>query len=609
MTGFMGYDDERVRFLRQATQRAVAQLDGVRSNDPDASIAMSNVRNVQRALVDQWLPLMEALLSCQALDAHGPVALDAGDLTNSRFAVLQRLYGWSIVNDPLSSASDPTITQDQAQALGWTLSNGQLAELVSNDELKWLRHTLDAIAAQRRLGDAFLSNMTQHGWAQLCNLLGDERIRLVSMRTVEGGLSVDNHTRLADIDAVFAALGATLADARHQSPATEMSWLLTDMHPYGAALLVQHLRLTADELVVLSTELIARYRTGGWADVQRAGPGTADLLMTTMLNTRGAAAVFIKRAVHDPALLFDAAHDSALMRRLVILGTSPAQMSVADAGTVVPDLIRYLRDRYTPQVGFYGQPDATPRALAVDIAAPWLLQFTSVHGTDWGFTSGQGAQLLASIVTDADAFARLAVQRERIADGFRTTITANVADANAARHAVHDLAAVLALIDTLARQQAIAHANEAQQLWDIGFALIASATSMLPGGAAATLGSGAALVALRAVLVREGIAPRSPGRVAHDTLYALDWQTTVAAAAVIAASFDQMRRQGTIPVSTPLPPLPDPTSPNPGAAYSADFEAWLDANELGAQGVLLAGLKQTIASVHEAERNAVDLAA
>jgi hypothetical protein len=451
--------------------------------------------------------------------------------------------------------------------------------------------------------------MKKQGWTQLCNLFGDERITLISRLTMEGRLNADDRARLADIDAIFKSLGATLAEAHHHSPSTEVSPLLADMHPYAAALLVQSLRLTADELVAVSIDLIARYRTGGWADVQRAGPGTADLLMTTILSTHGAATAFVKRVAHDPVLLFDAAHDSALVRRLVVVGTSPAQMTVSDAGTVVPALISYIRDRYTPQVGFYGQPDAAPRLLAVDLAAPWLAQFTSVHATDWGFAAGQGAQLLASIITDADALARLAMQREQIAAGFRTTITANVTATNAARHAVHDLAAVLALIDTLARQQAIARANEAQQLWDIGFALIGSATSMLPGGAAATLSSGVALAALRTVLVRQGIAPKSPGRVAHDTLYALDWQTTVAAAAVIAASFDQMLRQGALPVNTPLPPLPDPTSPNPGATYSADFETWLDANALGAQGVVLAGLKQTIASVHEAERNAVDLAA
>jgi hypothetical protein len=174
---------------------------------------------------------------------------------------------------------------------------------------------------------------------------------------------------------------------------------------------------------------------------------------------------------------------------------------------------------------------------------------------------------------------------------------------------VEDLAAILGLIDTLARQRAITSAADARQVWDLGFAVIGASTSLLPGGAATTLGSGAALAALRSVLVRHGIAPKGASAIAHDTTYVLDWQTTVAAATVVCATFDQLIRDGRIAVGTPRPPLPDPKSPQPGTSYSTAFSAWLDVAALGQAGVLLDAIKQTIASGHEAERNATDLAA
>ena len=603
MTGFMGYDTDRVMSLRSAMQRAEFELNGIRANDAEATVAMQYVRRAQRTIGDTWLPMIDSLLACQALTAYQPARLDANDLTMSRLGVRQQLYGWSVVTDPLIR-TDGTITVDQAQALGWRLSNGQIGALVSDDELAWLDKTLALIARRPALIDAFLVNMTAAGWTRLCNQLGDDRIALMATRTVEGHLAQGLQRRLTAIDSIFADLATVLVDDRARHPSRDPRSIVATMHPYAAAMVVQHLRLTAAELAEVSEKLIGRYRSGGWGDVQRAGPGTADILMQAMIQTSGAPAAFVSRVAHDPTMLLDSAHDSALAQKLILLGTDPANMTVHESGVVIPGLIHYISDSYV-RGGFYGQTDPAVGLFAVDLIAPWLLQFTPGHVAAWGLSGGAGTHLLQSVMDDQGAFARLSTRREAIAAGLTKRIGTS---SNAARHALEDLAAILALIDTLTRRRTMSNAADARQLWDIGFAVIGATTSVLAGGPIANVSSGAAFAGLHALLIKGGIAPMSAHDVEHDTLYVLDWQTTVAAATMVCAAFDQMVRDGRIARATPPPPLPDPETTNPGVLYSVTFSTWLDANALGQEGLLLNAIKQTIASDHEAERNATELA-
>lgn len=604
MNGFMGYDSDRVARLRTTMHHAEFELDGFRSSDTEAGTALSDVRRVQRMLRESWLPLLDSLLVCKTLTNYRPTRLETSELTTSRLGVLEHTYGWSIVTDPLTSASN-AITIDQAQALGWTLSHVDVKTLISDHELAWLAMALTAIAKRPALVDAFLVNMTNDGWTRLCNQLGDGRIALVALKTVDGQLNSTELARLADIDSIFRQLGAVLFDERRRHRSADAAPVLATMNPYAAAMIVQTLQLSASELAAVSVTLIRRYRTGGWADVQRAGPGTADILMQTMIHTPGAPAVFVSRTAHDPALLFDSAHSSALAQALIALGTNPANMTTATAGAVIPDMVRYIRDSYNSNVGFYGRQDPTIGLFAVDLVAPWLLQFAPSHASDWSLSSSEGPRLLASVMIEPSAFSRLVTQRAAIAAGLSHRIASS---GDMARHSVEDLAAMLALIDTLARQRTVDHTHDAQQVWDIGFSVIDASLSLLPAGGAAQIGSGVALAGLRQVLVSNGLAPRSAAAVAHETLYVLDWQTTVAAAAVICATFDHMVSNGRITAMTPPPPLPDPGVADPGAQFSVAFSAWLDVCALGQAGLELDAIKQTIASTHEAERNAVDLA-
>ncbi len=605
----MGYDRLLLRSLRDVMHRSVGELERIRSSDPEAAAAMRSVRSIHDQIGARWLPLLDSMVACVATDAYRPLHIGLADLTVSRFGVIQSLYGWAVVTDPLpaSTTADPArgvATLDQAQALGWLLSHGDIDALVSDDEIAWLDSTLVEIARRPMLADAFLTNLTTNGWTHLCNRLGDDRITLVAERTITGHLGDPEQRRLAGIDGIVATLGAMLVDDHQRHPHANPLTLLSDMTPYAAASLVQHLHLESEALASISTTLITRYREGGWSDVQRPGPGTADILIQIMLDTPGASKAFVMAHVSDPAMLLDAPHEAKLAEQLLLSATSHANMTLAESAVAIPALTRFIRDRYNSGVGFYGQFDPDVTTFGVDLIAPWLLQFTAAHAADWNLGSGETARLLASIIVDDAAFARLMSRRDDVAAGVSTRLATS---SDAARHSVADLAALVGLVDTLARKRGITNASEAMQLWDTAFAAVSTSTSFLPGGIVATVGTGVALHTLRVVLDDRGVTPLDGPIVAHDTLHQLDWLTAVAAATVVCATFDQMVANGRISADALAPPVPDAQSATPGAAYSAAFARWLDNAHLGDQAVLLDDIKQTMMSAHEAERNATEL--
>ncbi len=605
MTGFMGYDPLLLRSFRDVMRSCLGELGYIRSADPDASSAMRSIQSVHDQISTHWLPVLDSVLACRAADEYQPVQIGLSDLTLSGFGVLQSLYGWAVVTDPLpaTKAAD-TITLDQAQALGWLLSHGDIDSLVSDGEIAWLDNALGEIARRSFLADAFLANLTTNGWAQLCNRIGDDRITLVATQTIAGRIGVPEEQRLSDIDGIVATLGAILIDDHQRHPHSNPLPLLSDMTPYSAALMVQHLRLDPEALASISTTLITRYREGGWSDVQRPGPGTPDILMKAMLGTPGAATLFVMSHIAEPALLLDAAHDARLAEQLLLAATSPAQMTLAESAVAVPALTRYIRDRYNGGVGFYGQFDPAVTTFGVDLIAPWLLQFTAVHAADWRLGPGEAARLLDSVIVDDAAFDRLVARRDDVAAGVSARLGSS---SDSTRHAIADLAALVGLVDTLARERTITDTAGALELWDTAFAAVSASTSFLPGGVVATVSAGATLSGLRLMLDERGITPRNGPAVAHDTLHQLDWLTTVAAATVVCAVFDRMVADARITADTPAPPVPDARSATPGATYSAAFATWLDANDLGEQALVLDDMKQTMMSAHEAERNATEL--
>ena len=596
----MGYEPTLLRCLFDAMRCADAGLDAIRSTDPDAASAIASVRSVQQLLNGRWIPVLDSLLRCRAMDGYTRTTEGFDDLIDSWLASKP---GWSIWADPLATTVDQ-LSIEQARALGLALSRRDASEPLTNPEVAWLAETLAEVSATPALSLALLTGLSRSGWAEVCDRLGDQRIALVGERTITARLSEADRGHLDAIDSLFASLAAILANQLVLRPERSAITLTEQMHPYSAALLVSHLRLSAADLAAVSRDLIARYRQGGWADVQNAGPGTADILMQAMLATPGAPARFVLLTRDEPALMLDAAHSSQLAERLILVATDPANISVQEAGSVVPGLIHFIDQSYTAG-SFYGQYDSGIGAFMVDLIAPWLLQFTVLHQRDWNLDRPQGAQLLAVVIDRDGGLDRLMAHRDRVAAGMTRQVAART---DAARHVIDDLAALLGLLDTVARAVQISDAEDVRAAWDIVWLLTGAATSLLPGNALIGVAVGGASTALQRLATNTDFGSGAVGAVRHDSLFYLDLHAAFAVAAVICARFDQMVADREVPDDTAPPPLPDPASSHPGAQYSSDFSEWLDAVHLGTGEDILNGIKQTMLSVHEGERNAVELA-
>ena len=213
MTGFLGYDNDRLLNLRSAMDRALLELSDLHISDPAANATLQLVRRAHLAIADRCRPPLQALLSCQATTAYVPARLQRNDIAVARLENLQQTQGWSVVTDPLVPRPQ-SMTIEDARALGWALSQTHLKSLTKNAEISWLATNLAEIAQRPELAAALVANMTADAWKRLCNQLGDDRITLLSTLTVEYRLSDDDRSHLASIDAVFAHLGSRRGSER-----------------------------------------------------------------------------------------------------------------------------------------------------------------------------------------------------------------------------------------------------------------------------------------------------------------------------------------------------------------------------------------------------------
>src|SRR4051794_7443195 len=98
VSGFMGYDRELLHCLRQAMERSVVELDGIRSNDPEAAEAMRSIASTRSLLRDTWLPFVDSLLGCRAMEDYRRVDLDAA-MSDPWVGMVSAMNGWSVTTD------------------------------------------------------------------------------------------------------------------------------------------------------------------------------------------------------------------------------------------------------------------------------------------------------------------------------------------------------------------------------------------------------------------------------------------------------------------------------------------------------------------------------
>ncbi len=497
-----------------------------------------------------------------------------------------------------------------AKALGLELSRRDPKRPFTADETAWLAAQFATIALSPELVDAFLPTLTSNGWATLCDGLGAARDadETAARSGVAGRAEDDDGPQVPDIDSVFASLGAILTSDRARHPDSDPTTLLDVIEPYGAALLVQHLHLDADRLATVARSLIERERTMLIdPDHVSLGPRAADFLFDTMLVTPGAAHAFVVLSVKDSALLLDSADDGRISNRVLIAGTDPQSMPLSEAKIIVPTFMMAMLDRL-------GQPQWADHHRDLDIAAadllaPYLLPMRRSTASGFGLSNEQRQAIQQFLLDDPAALARILDYGETV----RNNLTAATSGTWAERHrAIADLAELIGEVDGLAKMATVHDAQHAQDTWNFTWQVISFAGSLLPTGGTFVgnvvgAGGGPALTAIRDGLEMLGVGPQSVVEAQRGAIVTYDIVTSVAAATVVGATFDQLVAGGLVPSNCPPPPVPDVRlGPTTAEVYGHDFDEWLVANEsrmTEATRDQLSNIKETILSIHETSEN------
>ncbi len=604
MGAMLGFDPALLAALDAALRRCLTDLDAVQFDDLAAASPMQLVRRCQALLRDTWLPFTTGLLACRALDGYQPVSIDPDDLRGAWAAALVTHPGWQLRTDTATPDTGP-LTAEQATVLGTLLSGPAGSEPFDHQELAWLADVLGRIAADADLTSAFLPAFTTTGWTAVCNTMARSRqVQVTAALLYDGRVTAGEQDGWAGIDAVFAALGAMVVANQEQHPLSRPTQLLDDMTPLATALLAQHFDLGAAALADLTRALVQRERLLiATTPETQLGPRAADVLFACLLRTPGASTAYVLATRDDPSLLLEVAFDPTLGARVTVVGTDPVNMDVHDAAAAVPNLARWFVGAAQTSASTIYNPELA--VAAADVIAPYLLPLLRSTKDGWGVSRRIRRAIQELVIGDIAAFEHLLAQRERVAATLADPLTG---DAETRIAAVRDIADLLAFLDTMQRAQAIQRAEAARAAWDLMWTLLGDGQSLLKLGSVASTALSTAVGVLRAALEKAGCAPGDVRAARADSLATFDRLTTVAAATLVATTFDEMVDDGRIPAGTPLPPVPDLAgAADVGASYSEAFVTWLATSNLNAAVLYeLSAIKQAMASDHETTADAND---
>jgi len=398
----MAYRPTNVRALRDAASRAVDVLDTMRNADTAASGPMSAIASA-RSIVESWLPFLDGMVTCRAMEGFVPVHLDGSDVRLASLVAMQR-DGWTLSTD-IGSPAPAAMTGADARALGELLANGDARDLLdSKEELDWLTAQLLAIAGDEELQAEFESELAPGStrWAEVCDELSVVRLNL----------DPDDDRRV--VDQVFAAVAQLDVDCSWDGP------LIAAMEPYSAALLLTFADMTPNELGRSAYVALRGAWELGDAGVllddgatERAG----DILFSHLVTIPAAATQFLlETSWAHPPIPFHVAYDQELVRDLLVVGTSPDLIDASTAGKIIVPIMQWFLVNGDDR-GHVG-PGLTAHDLAATLAVPWLMQFetysaewTNGDEAGWGWEhAGQGHEALQMILDEGAAYGVLAQQ-------------------------------------------------------------------------------------------------------------------------------------------------------------------------------------------------------
>ncbi|MFM2073083.1 MAG: hypothetical protein RLZZ623_3347 [Actinomycetota bacterium] len=466
----MGYDRDRLAALRAAMHRSVDELDRISPIDPAATSAARSVSTIRTTLRDRWLPVIDSILGCVALDGRSPVHLDSSDLRNAWLLEMQTL-GWQVLADPIDLAEpfDPSdVTVGAVAALGSALAEGDLERLLDTpDELAWLTRVLRSVADDAVLLSTFRTAIGGDAtWAAVLDHLGRARAA-ADQQTEWHPHDFARRDHLRSVDDAIGAVVEIYAAGPHGGHRAWVPTVVQLVEPYTAALLLQHLQmyrpLNATTLALICHQLLLRWfdapiDANPWVDQYWGGDNTADVLFPLLSAQPAAAAAFLRRVAERPELVLVSAQHDRLVENLLLVGTSPENMNPDDAGRVLRSMIGYIR---LPEANIRLARDGvttSAHAILGSVIAPWLMQF-GARADEWAWNADDGDEVLRWVLADADGAARLAdatKQWQRRA----TTWQLIGDDGRIDDRALNDVATMFEQIDRAFRDAQIAAAAE-----------------------------------------------------------------------------------------------------------------------------------------------------
>lgn len=388
-------------------------------------------------------------------------------------------------------------------------------------------------------------------WLQEVEDLAARRMEIVEL-LVWDPENVELRDELDDLDerlrrAAFAYGAPLLCEGSEWSPTA-----LLDLSPYAAALVLRDLRLDDRTIAVLSSLIVHRWHEGDdhgarWPDAMLGGDNTGDLVFATLAARPAAATEFLLRTPPDE--LLRSVQFAEHLERLLLAGTSPAEVDETTAGRILRPVLEYLQAHELP-AAVDGVVTSAPAVVAAAVG-PWLPDLGPRADT-WGWSYDDGDRALRWLVRDDEAMAALTTAMQQWQQ--QITLTPLIdADGRVADGPLRDLAATLAQVQVALRDEEVDRAVQDAFLAELVIGTAGNvAAATVSGGvsAAAADGVAMALPALaNATLGRWGLIPTEErGREAAQSRFG-DRAVDTAVIAITAVVADAIER-GDLPADT-----------------------------------------------------------
>ena len=490
---FLGYDPDMVVSLRRAVRRCSDQLALLRSTDPEAIDAMRTLASSRTTLDVEWQPVLDGLLGCTALQRGPRAALDWDDL---RLATLidRQQAGWMIVTDPLAEVgSYDRATEAEAATIGRRLQDEDDIHELSTDELLWLADRLRAIERNPAATDAFRSEFADDSdWAALLDRIGLECLDQ-SGRAVWDPEAREVLDRIDQLDALLAPLAHMYAAGQHSAGASWYPYVIEQLDPYSAALVLSQLLLQPGVAAVAADEVLQRWLVGNdkermFVDQFTAGDNAADLLFRWLADDAETARQFVIRASAHPELLFRTTHQDASIIAVLIAGTGTSDMSVGQAGTTIRPLLDWARQNEATLSPAADGGVRNIRSTLAAAVAPWLMQ-VSARTDDWSWSAAEGDDALHWVIEDEQAAATL-LRGMQVWLQTLTIAPLIAADGRLDSQMLDDLATLFATVQVALHDEEVSDSVAAGFLTDATFLmaqiLVSAVVPVGPAGSVAT---------------------------------------------------------------------------------------------------------------------------